>query len=141
MGEVVFGTELARHLVTSYAGGRKIADFLTSHATSAKFRYRHKWRAGDLVVWDNWCTLHAATRLDAAFEGERRMWRSTMQDDGYAQAGQIGQMMQTGEKTRSEGSVRDEAEMMAQAGGTADDAAAAEALRRRMLNAAAPVTF
>jgi len=64
-----------------------------------------------------------------------------MQDDGYAQAGQIGQMMQTGEKTRSEGSVRDEAEMMAQAGGTADDAAAAEALRRRMLNAAAPVTF
>ena len=40
------------------------------------------WRAGDLVVWDNHATLHAATRLADAVAHERVMWRTTMLDDG-----------------------------------------------------------
>ncbi len=33
---------------------------LTERATQREFVYRHKWRVGDLVVWDNRCTMHRA---------------------------------------------------------------------------------
>ena len=33
---------------------------LLEHATSPRFTYAHCWRPGDLVVWDNRCTLHRA---------------------------------------------------------------------------------
>src|SRR5262249_8964454 len=29
---------------------------LTAHATRQKYQYRHRWRQGDLVIWDNRCT-------------------------------------------------------------------------------------
>jgi len=31
---------------------------LTEHATQREFVYRHKWRVGDLVMWDNQATMH-----------------------------------------------------------------------------------
>ena len=37
---------------------------LTEHATQREFVYRHKWRVGDLVMWDNRQTMHRATRFD-----------------------------------------------------------------------------
>ena len=33
---------------------------LLEHATQLKFQYRHKWHAGDVVIWDNRCLLHKA---------------------------------------------------------------------------------
>ena len=33
---------------------------LLAHATQPRFEYRHKWRPGDLVMWDNRCMLHKA---------------------------------------------------------------------------------
>ena len=33
---------------------------LLAHATQPEFEYRHKWRPGDLVMWDNRCLLHKA---------------------------------------------------------------------------------
>lgn len=33
---------------------------LTEHATQREFVYRHHWRVGDLVMWDNQCTMHRA---------------------------------------------------------------------------------
>lgn len=33
---------------------------LLAHATEERHQYRHKWRAGDLVMWDNRCLLHKA---------------------------------------------------------------------------------
>ena len=33
---------------------------LTEHATQREFVYRHKWRIGDLVMWDNQATMHRA---------------------------------------------------------------------------------
>ena len=33
---------------------------LTAHATQQKYQYRHRWRRGDLVIWDNRCTMHKA---------------------------------------------------------------------------------
>ena len=60
--------------------GRELIRRLTDHATQPQFVYRHNWRVGDLVVWDNRCTLHTATAYDA--ETYRRvMWRTTIEGD------------------------------------------------------------
>ncbi len=37
---------------------------LTEHATQPKFVYRHRWRVGDLVMWDNGTTMHRARQFD-----------------------------------------------------------------------------
>jgi alpha-ketoglutarate-dependent 2,4-dichlorophenoxyacetate dioxygenase len=37
---------------------------LTEHATQREFVYRHKWRVGDLVMWDNQATMHRARPYD-----------------------------------------------------------------------------
>ena len=44
--------------------GRLLIRELTEHATQREFVHRHRWRAGDLVIWDNRCTMHRATRFD-----------------------------------------------------------------------------
>ena len=31
---------------------------LDEHATQRQFVYSHKWEVGDLVIWDNRCTMH-----------------------------------------------------------------------------------
>jgi alpha-ketoglutarate-dependent 2,4-dichlorophenoxyacetate dioxygenase len=38
--------------------GRRLLDALLEHATQRQFVYVHKWRPGDLVMWDNRCLLH-----------------------------------------------------------------------------------
>ena len=37
---------------------------LTEHATQREFVYTHKWRTGDLVMWDNRTTMHRARQYD-----------------------------------------------------------------------------
>ena len=37
-----------------------LLDELLDHATRPRFQYRHQWRNGDLVMWDNRCLLHKA---------------------------------------------------------------------------------
>jgi taurine dioxygenase len=37
-----------------------LLDELLAHATRREFEYRHQWRQGDLVMWDNRCLLHKA---------------------------------------------------------------------------------
>jgi taurine dioxygenase len=37
-----------------------LLDELTAHATQQKYQYRHRWRRGDLLIWDNRCTMHKA---------------------------------------------------------------------------------
>ena len=32
--------------------------------TQDRFVYRHKWRVGDILMWDNRCTLHTGTLYD-----------------------------------------------------------------------------
>lgn len=44
--------------------GRALLDELTAHATQPRFVYRHKWRNGDVVMWDNWQTMHRGTEFD-----------------------------------------------------------------------------
>jgi taurine dioxygenase len=37
-----------------------LLDDLLAHATQPQFEYRHQWRQGDMVMWDNRCLLHKA---------------------------------------------------------------------------------
>jgi taurine dioxygenase len=39
----------------------EIIDALNAHVKSAGVIYDHKWLRGDLMMWDNWCTMHART--------------------------------------------------------------------------------
>jgi taurine dioxygenase len=42
------------------AEGAALLEELLQHATRPEFVYVHRWRAGDLVMWDNCCLLHRA---------------------------------------------------------------------------------
>jgi len=46
--------------------GRLLLRDLIEHATQPEFVYRHQWRVGDLVIWDNRCTMHRARPFDDA---------------------------------------------------------------------------
>jgi taurine dioxygenase len=37
---------------------------LADYVTQDRFVFRHKWRIGDVLIWDNRCTLHTGTRFD-----------------------------------------------------------------------------
>lgn len=63
--------------------GRALLDELIAFATQPKFVYAHKWRVGDLVIWDNRCTLHRATPYESQTHA-RDLRRTTIIDGGYA---------------------------------------------------------
>jgi len=46
--------------------GRLLLRDLIEHATQPQFVYRHVWRVGDLVIWDNRATMHRARPFDDA---------------------------------------------------------------------------
>ncbi len=59
------------------AEGRDLLDALVAHATQRRFVYAHRWRVGDLVMWDNCCLLHrAVANFDTA--RERRILHRTV---------------------------------------------------------------
>src|SRR5688572_19827728 len=54
---------------------------INAHISQPRLRYVHKWRVGDLLVWDNRCTLHRATPYKV-FEHKRDMRRATINEYG-----------------------------------------------------------
>jgi taurine dioxygenase len=53
---------------------------LLQHATAERFQYRHQWRPGDLVMWDNRCLLHKANG-DYDMDQTRYLYRVMLQGD------------------------------------------------------------
>jgi alpha-ketoglutarate-dependent 2,4-dichlorophenoxyacetate dioxygenase len=53
---------------------------LTEHATQREFVYSHKWRVGDLVIWDNRDTMHRGRPFDETHPRDLR--RATTLDVG-----------------------------------------------------------
>ena len=51
-------TQHFEHMST--AESRGLLDFLFERSARPDFTYRHHWRRGDLVMWDNRCLLHYA---------------------------------------------------------------------------------
>ena len=71
------GIHARRILGMGVAEGKMLLMDLLEHATQPQFRYRHEWRVGDLVMWDNRATLHRGRRYDL---NERRELRRTTCD-------------------------------------------------------------
>jgi len=66
--KALFMGEHASHFADRpMAEGREQLAVLEAHATEERFLYRHAWRAGDVLMWDNRCLLHRADQnFDAA---------------------------------------------------------------------------
>ncbi len=58
--------------------GAALLDALLDHATQPRFTYAHRWRQGDLVMWDNRCTLHRAVANYAMNRYRRVMHRNVV---------------------------------------------------------------
>lgn len=62
------------------AEGVALVAELVEHATSDRFVYKHVWRQGDLVAWDNRCSMHRGSRYNLQ-KYIRRMHRTTILGD------------------------------------------------------------
>jgi taurine dioxygenase len=61
------------------AESRRVIKELTEFCAEPQFVYRHRWRPGDLIFWDNRCTMHRVLPWD---DGHRRlMHRTTIKGD------------------------------------------------------------
>jgi alpha-ketoglutarate-dependent taurine dioxygenase len=56
--------------------GRRLLDGLLEWSTRPEFVFRHTWRRGDLVVWDNTGMLHRA--IPYAPTSRRLLHRTTL---------------------------------------------------------------
>lgn len=61
------------------AEGKALLQRLFSHSVQPANIYRHRWQVGDLVMWDNRCTMHRATEYEVRHT--RAMHRTTIQGD------------------------------------------------------------
>ena len=70
----------ASHIVDwpEQAGRKLIADLL-EFATQPRFVYQHHWTVGDLVMWDNRCTMHRARPYEDLVQ-KRDMHRTTVSE-------------------------------------------------------------
>lgn len=71
----------------SRAESAPLIQYLCAHATRPENVYRHQWRVGDLVCWDNRTTMHLALG-DFDQSHPRHMLRTTLQGEksGYVVA-------------------------------------------------------
>jgi taurine dioxygenase len=66
--------------------GRELIAWLQQFSQQPRFIYRHKWRVGDAVLWDNRCTQHCATGFDDE-KYVRTMYRTTIEGEPPIMAG------------------------------------------------------
>ena len=69
----------------SDAEGRALLEELNRFATEPEFVYSHKWRDGDVVIWDNRSTMHRATPFPED-KYRRDMRRTSVEDHEVAVA-------------------------------------------------------
>ena len=48
------------------AESERLLDRLWTHATQPKYAWTHRWRVGDIVLWDNRCCMHYRTEVDSS---------------------------------------------------------------------------
>ncbi|MGE0797561.1 MAG: TauD/TfdA dioxygenase family protein [Lautropia sp.] len=65
---------MERVLELDVEDGFALIDELMKHATQPRYEYRHKWRKGDVVIWDNQSVMHQANG-DYAPDQKRFLYR------------------------------------------------------------------
>jgi alpha-ketoglutarate-dependent taurine dioxygenase len=73
---LVIGTQCSHIEGMHQTQSHDLLQDLMRHATQDRFTYRHKWRLGDLAIWDNTGTIHRALPYEA--NSEREMLRATL---------------------------------------------------------------
>ena len=68
------------------AENEAIIEELTGYMIAAGGQYRHQWRKGDIVIWDNRCSYHMAA-ADYPPEEDRIHWRVSIKEFDAARAG------------------------------------------------------
>jgi alpha-ketoglutarate-dependent taurine dioxygenase len=63
---LVLGSTVSHVVGMDEAESRALIDRLQAWATSPQFVYRHAWRTGDVVMWDNRGTMHRASAYEAS---------------------------------------------------------------------------
>ncbi len=58
--------------------GRALIEELIAFATQPQFLYQHRWTVGDLIIWDNRCTMHRGRPYD---DTQRRVLHRTTVSD------------------------------------------------------------
>jgi alpha-ketoglutarate-dependent taurine dioxygenase len=66
--------------------GRTILARLQEQSTQPPFVYTHRWRPGDVVIWDNRCLMHRGVANYEMAQERRIMKRVCVQDIGAAKA-------------------------------------------------------
>jgi taurine dioxygenase len=61
------------------AESRRLLNAVTAHLLDGSRAYFHRWRPGDMVLWDNWRMVHCATGIPAGLS--RHMQRTTIRGD------------------------------------------------------------
>jgi taurine dioxygenase len=61
--------------------GFALIEDLYKHATQARYEYRHRWRKGDLVIWDNQAVMHQA---NADYDPEQKRFLYRLMIKGVA---------------------------------------------------------
>jgi taurine dioxygenase len=56
------------------AESEALLDALWVHVARPEIQWEHRWRVGDLVMWDNRCTMHRRNAFDSA---DRRVLHRT----------------------------------------------------------------
>ena len=77
---LLIGAHASRIVGWPLEEGRALLRELLEHVTRPALCYRHGWREGDLVVWDNRAVLHRATPYDTV-RYRRLMQRTTVSGD------------------------------------------------------------
>ena len=63
------------------AAGQALIEELLAFASQPKYVYAHKWRTGDMLIWDNRCMLHRGTEYDYA-RYKRDLRRANVNESG-----------------------------------------------------------
>jgi alpha-ketoglutarate-dependent 2,4-dichlorophenoxyacetate dioxygenase len=74
---VLIGAHAKEIVGWSAERSRRLLDDLLARATRPASTYRHEWRNGDAIVWDNRATVHRATPYDGS-RYRRLMQRTTI---------------------------------------------------------------
>jgi alpha-ketoglutarate-dependent 2,4-dichlorophenoxyacetate dioxygenase len=75
------GAHTQRIVELDEAESAALIEELIAFATQPHFVYAHKWRVGDILIWDNRCALHRGTEYDYRHH-KRDMRRATINEAG-----------------------------------------------------------
>jgi taurine dioxygenase len=68
----------------SVESSEALLDRIWEHCTRQEFTYCHQWQRGDLLMWDNRCTMHRRDPFDA--QARRVMHRTQLKGDAPVRA-------------------------------------------------------